>query len=279
MGAFVTALYTDASRRPALQPEETPPVLPRVLVIDDDPDLLSATAELVGSEGFLVHAAPTLTEGIAALIREDFAVVLADAIAPTAQDTWHGVRLVLAAAHRTPVGLISGHRIAHEDAQKLGVAFHLQKPYEPAELFAALGAHATTAEPTAAERAAIAAYFDALTRKDWTALGEVCAEDVRYHLPGEDPTYSRTVMGREAFVRFSEETFSRFADARFTLEALFRLPFALVSRFKSAWTAADGAPAGIEGAVLFRLENGRIHEIGVRLDLQELARRTKKPAP
>jgi ketosteroid isomerase-like protein len=118
---------------------------------------------------------------------------------------------------------------------------------------------------------AIGRYFEALTRKDWDALAELCTEDVEYHVPGSDPTHSRTAVGRDALRRLAASAFADFADAIFTVVEVLPLPAALVGRYRARWTSPAGAPAEIDGAVLFHFRGEAISSIGVRLDLQRVA--------
>ena len=84
-------------------------------------------------------------------------------------------------------------------------------------------------------------------------------------------------VGRRDFRRFAAETFSHFPGAAFEVRALFAAPFGVVARYEGGWAAPDGARVNLPGAVLFRFGGELSGEIGVRLELRELAARLSGP--
>jgi two-component system response regulator MprA len=111
-----------------------------VLVVDDDPDILSALVMTLQTEGHAVHAARHGQEALEALeggLRPD--VVVLDLMMPV----MNGFELldVLRRDPRwsnLPVVVLSANRgYSHDD---LGVARMLRKPFDLEELFSAISA-------------------------------------------------------------------------------------------------------------------------------------------
>ena len=121
----------------------------RVLVVDDDIDILTALTMTLQSEGHAVYAARNGEEALRVLERGDRPdVVVLDLMMPV----MNGFELldVLRADPRwarLPVVVLSANRgYSHED---LGVLRMLRKPFELDDLFAAIAA-AATCPPSAA---------------------------------------------------------------------------------------------------------------------------------
>lgn len=113
-------------------------------------------------------------------------------------------------------------------------------------------------------------YFRALETGDWERLAELCAEDVCYHLPGEDPRFARAVRWRSVFLRFAQDTFAQFPQPRFEVGPLIRSAGGVVARYQGSWRQPGGERATLDGMVRFQLREGRIQQIGVRIDLKAL---------
>jgi hypothetical protein len=74
----------------------------------------------------------------------------------------------------------------------------------------------------------------------------------------------RTIRGRAAFRRHTEEVFGSFPVARFALLEILWLPLGAVARFRGTWHASS-LERQQEGAILFGFEANTIATIGVAL--------------
>jgi diguanylate cyclase (GGDEF)-like protein/PAS domain S-box-containing protein len=114
-------------------------VEPRLLLVDDKPELLKSLSELVGLHGYRVTEALGGRAALEALRSQEFDVVLLDLIMP--EISGHDV-LEFATAQKLAAKIIvvSGDVSFEGVKQALTTgAFHfVRKPYEPAELFATL---------------------------------------------------------------------------------------------------------------------------------------------
>ncbi|MBI1389662.1 MAG: response regulator [bacterium] len=107
----------------------------RVLIVDDEPDMVSTLAQLVGGEGGEVEPAFSAHEALAACERDEFDVILSDLSMPGMS----GVDLLREIKARTPateVIIITGYGTIDGavEAMRLGAFNYLIKPVEPDEL-------------------------------------------------------------------------------------------------------------------------------------------------
>jgi diguanylate cyclase (GGDEF)-like protein/PAS domain S-box-containing protein len=112
---------------------------PRLLLVDDKPELLKSLSELVGLHGYRVTEALGGRAALDALRSQEFDVVLLDLIMP--EISGHDV-LEFATAHKLTAKIIvvSGD-VSFEGVQQAlttGASDFVKKPYEPAELMATL---------------------------------------------------------------------------------------------------------------------------------------------
>jgi CheY-like chemotaxis protein len=113
-----------------------------ILVIDDDTALMDVIRNLLESQGHRVTAAADGTEGLAALDKETFGLVLTDVFFPGRD----GVEVIIERCKRepaTPVIAMSGSGKFASDhylqlVKKLGADVILRKPFGGLELFAAI---------------------------------------------------------------------------------------------------------------------------------------------
>lgn len=243
-----------------------------ILVVEDDADLRDIFVTVLAESGYDASAVVTHAEAVSMLARQDVSLVLADYRPELATQgvLWEELDRVVRAAAPGKVGLIAGWKLDAEEIARRGFAFVLPIPCDIAALLGTVVEHVQARSIGAAEERAIHAYFDALTRKDWEALAAVCAEGVVYNVPGNDPRFSQTVVGRDAFKRFAAETFAHFPDAVFTVDAVLGLPTATIARWRARFTGPTGAAIENGGAIWFRFDGELIASIGIRMDLQRL---------
>jgi two-component system nitrogen regulation response regulator NtrX len=134
--------------------------MPSVLILDDEPGILSSLAGALGREGYAVETAATLSEARAKL-REAFDAVLADVRLPDGS----GAELLAelrATAPDTVVVMMSGHASIAEalEATRLGAFDFLEKPVSLERLIAIL-AHATRARALETENRRLRAGWSA----------------------------------------------------------------------------------------------------------------------
>lgn len=244
---------------------------PRVLVIDDDPDIRDALRLLLEDVGYEIAVAASRADALAQIDTATFQCILTDAFARTPDGALDSIRPLVERAQPTPVGLLTGWRLSPEDIERAGVAFVATKPFDLDQLLASVAAAiATPLTPERQRQAAVVhAYFAALTARDWDALVALCTDDVTYVLPGESP-FSGTIAGKAAFRAYTEETYRHFPAARFWDITVYAAPAGLAARFQGAWRAPDGSEPRMSGAAQFQFQGELIKQIGVRLNDERL---------
>jgi len=108
----------------------------RVLVVDDDPDILDALSEILEVEGYRVQRARNGREALQRLEQELPDLVLLDLMMPV-MDGWEFARSLDPGA-RPPIIVLSADRNVSAKAKEIGALGWLAKPFELSELLAAV---------------------------------------------------------------------------------------------------------------------------------------------
>jgi two-component system response regulator CpxR len=112
----------------------------KVLVIDDDHDLVDLLREFLATEGFTVDAAYDYASGLAAALDGEHALVVLDVMLPGGS----GLELLktLRASSQVPLLLLSavGETVDRIIGLQIGADDYLAKPFEPRELAARIHA-------------------------------------------------------------------------------------------------------------------------------------------
>jgi DNA-binding response OmpR family regulator len=149
------SLKFSAPSRPAfLSTEETPMNLPTahpaVLIVDDDPDILTALHDLIEHDGFRVTDISTCRDALARVKTVDFAAVLLDIGLPDG-DGLAVLETVRTIAPSLPVIVLTAFKSQDYRARSLssGAFSCLSKPYNRDELRAVLRRAVVVGRPLA----------------------------------------------------------------------------------------------------------------------------------
>lgn len=107
----------------------------RILVIDDEADIRESLEMLLGGEGYRVESAATAAEGLRALTRSSFDLILLDLMLPD-RSGMDLLREVRARDHETPIVLLTAYgsiEVAVE-ALKAGASDYFSKPWDNEKL-------------------------------------------------------------------------------------------------------------------------------------------------
>lgn len=177
----------------------------------------------------------------------------------------------------TPLVLIARDAQQVHRAVTMGVRFVLRQPLHLGDVLTAIErARALQLPPGTVEARVVERYFGALGAQDWDGLGELCAEDVVYHLPAPGPL-GRMVVGRAALRAHAEQVFAHFREPAFDSIKVYAESHGIVARYRSSWSDPGGERRHLTGAVAFRLAGERIARIGV--ELERLGAAPELPAP
>ena len=113
---------------------------PSLLVVDDDPGILAMLVDCLRDTGHPVAGVASVDAAVAALARDRYALVLADAfhdLLGPHDDRWAALESLRRAAAPAPVVIVSGHREeTFAGWAERGFAGHLPKPFDLGDLLA-----------------------------------------------------------------------------------------------------------------------------------------------
>ena len=108
----------------------------RVLVVDDDPDILDALSEILEAEGFAVMRARNGQEALERVDAQLPSLILLDLMMPV-MDGWEFARRLRQQPGQhssVPIIVLSADRNVGAKAQEIGAVGHLAKPFELSDL-------------------------------------------------------------------------------------------------------------------------------------------------
>jgi len=112
---------------------------PRVLVVDDDTEIVQAVTVRLGAAGYNVIAAPDGEQGVERALETRPDVIVMDLQLPTMDGLTALARIHAHSATRsTPVVVLSACSSARKHALELGARYFLDKPYNAKTLLAAI---------------------------------------------------------------------------------------------------------------------------------------------
>jgi two-component system, chemotaxis family, chemotaxis protein CheY len=108
---------------------------PDILVIDDDPAILTTVEEILHDEGYIVRKAGNGLEGLATLEQRLPALILLDMRMPVL-DGWGFVRVLHERGLNVPLVVMTAAQDARRWAHEVGATGVLPKPFDLLELLA-----------------------------------------------------------------------------------------------------------------------------------------------
>ena len=108
-----------------------------ILVIDDDPAILSTVADILTFEGYPVECASNGAEGLAAVERVHPTLVLLDMRMPVL-DGWGFARTLHERGVELPILVMTAAQDARRWAQEIGAAGYIAKPFDLPDLLSAV---------------------------------------------------------------------------------------------------------------------------------------------
>ena len=112
---------------------------PRVLIVDDDPEIVQAVTVRLGAAGYDVIAAPDGEQGLERALEARPDVIIMDIQLPTMDGLTALAQIHAHSATRsTPVVVLSACSSVRNHALELGARYFLDKPYNAKTLLAAI---------------------------------------------------------------------------------------------------------------------------------------------
>lgn len=107
----------------------------RVLIVDDDPDLLELVSTALEAKGYRVFNAPDGRDALRLLETEPVDLILLDMRMPN-MDGWTFARIFHARYDRkTPIVVLTAAQDAKLRADEIGADGHLEKPFDMKQLY------------------------------------------------------------------------------------------------------------------------------------------------
>ena len=245
--------------------------MPRLLLLEDDHDSLEMLQLLLEAAGYECTSAPRTATALRTLERSAFDLVLSDLLVDSKDiaQSWRRIDELVSLARPAQIGLITAWPCSHAEANARGLAFVLSKPCARDTLFKELASTLELPPLTPEQDRVVRSYFRSLESQDASALASICTDDVVYELPAADPRFQRRLAGREAFLDFTRETFTKFHAPVMHVRAVRPLPGGALVEYSGAWgNAAERRE--VPGAVMFAFRGDRIAHIGVRVDTDRI---------
>jgi CheY-like chemotaxis protein len=246
---------------------------PRLLLAEDDGDLLEALAEILSGEGYEVVAASSPQQALEILDTQVFHGIVTDAFARSGQGPLELPAALAARARPTPVGVLSGWSVPGSEVVARGLRFALLKPFDISEMLGRIAEMlGEPLDPQKSPEARLARdYFRTLEEKDWLGLVALCAPGVTYVLPGGSK-FSATLEGREALREHAEKTFAVFREAKFDDLTIYATPGGVAARYLGSWSIPGGGRSRQAGTAILQIEGGQIQRVGVEMNQTLLER-------
>ena len=255
-----------------MTPRATPPHL---LVAEHDADILSLLADLLHQEGYLTRCVTSLADALALVDEQVFHLVLTDLFAAPPQPLFSAVEHLQQRCFPTPVGILTGWGALTAEAQRLGFAFLLQKPFELEQALIEIAAclHSPLTPKQEDQAQVIHRFFEVFNARAWNRMPDLCDPDLIYP-PHTSLAWGapQQLIGLDAYLAQVARTLPRFPDFHFEEATIFGCPEGLAARATTCWTAPDGSPKRHSGGVLFHFAGKRIRQMGITLNTERLRR-------
>jgi DNA-binding response OmpR family regulator len=108
-----------------------------ILIVEDDPSILSTVADILEFEGYRVERATNGAEGLVAIERSVPALVLLDMRMPVL-DGWDFARILKDRGVRVPILVMTAARDAQRWADEIGAEGYISKPFHLPDLLSAV---------------------------------------------------------------------------------------------------------------------------------------------
>jgi CheY-like chemotaxis protein/predicted ester cyclase len=239
---------------------------PQLLVIEDDPDILSLVRGTLEAEGCAVTPAASLPASLALLKEQLFHLIVTDLFREQEHDPLLSIHALLAEAAPTPVGVITGWQVSEEAANQAGLSFLLYKPFDLDDLVQAVQHELSSILSQRRQTQLVEQFFVALGTGDWQRLAQFCTPDLIV-LSLSTPAMASLSQrrGLSSYLAFLEQRFRALPGYAIEEVLVFARPLGLAARYTVCWQSRNGLPHRAVGSMRFRFEGERIAQIETTL--------------
>ena len=241
----------------------------RLLVVEDDKDLLHLLQVMLRGEGYQVTLATSLPDALALLQQDTFDFVLTDLFRTPTSVPPESVLPILKQAAPTPVGIMTAWNLTEEKAKQAGFACLISKPFDLDTLMASIAACINQPLTPAQKQLSrlVMDFIAALIQLDIPKLLSYVTDDVVYVPPA--PTHHlphyRVVQGKADFRAYVEQSSGVLRDFQVEQLSIFPHPTGLAVRYSARWTAPDGSHQRVVACLTFHFEGNQISRIGLQI--------------
>ena len=246
---------------------------PRVLVVENDPDLSKLLQALLTEEGYVVVCASSLSQALVLTQDQVFNGIFTMLFAQGTQDPLLSVELLRVQTQPTPIVVLSRSFVVEAEARWRGYAGVLEFPFRIEDVLQACATHIT--RPFSAERVqqahVITQYLDAMGQEEWEIVRRLCLPSVKYvPLTPSLFTPAPVLEGIDAYLAYAQAARIQFPDYHQEHRAVFEQRSGLITHFSTSWQGSEGQRLSMRGAVVCRFAGERIAQIGVALNQRRL---------
>jgi CheY-like chemotaxis protein len=235
---------------------------PRLLLVEDDPEIPHIVRDTLEEEGCIVTPTPSLPASLALLSEQSFHLVLTDLFQSSGQEPLQSIHLLLAEAVPTPVGIMTAWPVPVDAAAQAGIAFLLRKPFELDDLVRSVQRELTPSPGHERQSYLVEQFFAALGERNWKRLGLLCLPDLVIvplsAPPLVDADSRRGLLSLRAAL---EQRFRLLPGYTFEDVRVNGRPLGVAARYTTRWQSRDGIIHHLVGSMHFRFQDDRIAQI------------------
>ena len=231
---------------------------PRLLLAEDDADMLSLVQVVLEEEGYSVTPATSLPNSLRALQAQLFHFVLTDLFDSHGQAPLQSIQPLLDEAAPIPVGVMTGWRVPEQAVSQADLAFLLSKPFDLYDLVHHVEAELHPRVRNLRQQGLVQEFFLALSARDWTRLSRLCTAEVTVASPMAPFSTHIRLPG---YLERLEQRFRLLPDYTIEEVQVFARREGVAARYVACWQGRDGLTHRAAGSMHFRFWGGRIAQI------------------
>jgi CheY-like chemotaxis protein len=232
--------------------------LPRLLVVEEDAELLSIVQEFLEQDGYDVTPAASLPDSLAVLEEHLFQFVLTDLFYRPGRPLLHSIHPLLAQAAPTPVGVMTAWLVPEEDLEREDLAFLVPMPFDLDDLRGHLDAEFHPTIRSLRQTQLVEQFYQNLNARDWRQLTRLCAPTLRVTTP---MGASNASIGLRNYLAILERRCSLLPGYTIEEVRVFPRQDGAAARYLARWQDSAGLEHRAAGSMRFHFQYGRIAQI------------------
>jgi CheY-like chemotaxis protein len=234
---------------------------PHLLVVEDDPEILSIVHSVFEDEGCFVTEAPSLAASLPLLSEHLFHLVITDLFGGPGLPALESIRPLIKEAAPIPVGILTAWEIAEPLAIQAGASFLLGKPFDLDDLVRVTRAELAKTPSYPQQTELVEQFFAALNEGNWLHLARLCTPDLIV-LPLAAPvTLQSAGHGILAYRPLLERRFHALPGNTIEGVQVFMRSVGMAARYTARWQGRNGVLHWVAGSLHFSFRDNRIAQV------------------